>query len=148
MNTNIHISIQKEAISIPELYEFCLEPDCGAVVLFSGTARNFSEGRPNVTSLAYEAYEELAIKVLYEIAEKIFELYKGVRKVAIVHRLGLLALSESAVVVAVSSEHRNEAFEGAKYAIDTLKVKAPIWKKETWVGGEDWSDSTSMIIDT
>jgi molybdopterin synthase catalytic subunit len=70
-----------------------------------------------------------------------------VRRVAIVHRLGKLDLSESSVVVAVGSEHREEAFLGAKYAIDSLKVKAPIWKKETWSGGEDWSSVATTIID-
>ncbi len=147
MNENILISVQDEEISIPQLYEFCLEPDCGAVVVFSGTVRSFSEGRLNVTSLLYEAYTELAVKMLSEIAERVFELYQGVRKIAIVHRLGLLSLCESSVVVAVSSEHREEAFQGARFAIDTLKARAPIWKKETWSGGEDWSENASTIVD-
>ncbi len=147
VNTNILISIQEEEISISQLYDFCLEPDCGAVVVFSGTVRSFSEGRLNVTSLVYEAYTELAIKMLSEIAERVFELYQGVRKIAIVHRLGLLSLCESSVVVAVSSEHREEAFQGARFAIDTLKARAPIWKKETWSGGEDWSENASTIVD-
>ncbi|SHE37000.1 molybdopterin synthase catalytic subunit [Ferrithrix thermotolerans DSM 19514] len=146
-SSKIWVSLQDDEISVGKLYEFCLDSSCGAVVLFSGIVRDFSEGRINVTALTYEAFESLAVKKLEEIAENVFELYQGVRRVAIVHRLGKLDLSESSVVVAVGSEHRDEAFLGAKYAIDSLKVKAPIWKKETWSGGEDWSSVATTIID-
>lgn len=128
------------------IYEWCVRPDCGAVVLFSGTVRDHADGRTDVTSLEYEAYEEAVIPVFTAITAELRERHPGARRVAILHRVGELDLEESSVVVAVSSPHRPTAFDAARFAIDSLKASAPIWKKENWSGGSDWGTGAHEIV--
>ena len=113
-------------------------PASGAVVTFLGVARDHSVDRPGVRALAYEAYEEAVVRVLGEIAAAARGRWPVVERIALLHRTGELAVSDAAVVVAVSSPHRPEAFEAARFCIDTLKESAPIWKREDWDGGSDW----------
>lgn len=108
----------------------------GAVVTFLGTVRDHSEGK-KVSYLEYEAYPEMAVKKLEELTEEIKQRW-GVEDVAIIHRLGHLEVGEIAVVIAVASPHRKEAFEACQYAIDRLKALVPIWKKEAFQDGERW----------
>jgi len=131
-------AIGESELPVAEAYAWCVLPSCGAVVLFSGTARDHAEGRPGVTLLEYEAYEDQVIPRFAQIAAELRRRWPTVGRVAMLHRVGPLALGESAVVVAVSAPHRGEAFEAARYGIDTLKEAAPIWKKETWDGGSDF----------
>jgi molybdopterin synthase catalytic subunit len=108
----------------------------GAVIVFRGVARRFSRGR-DVVHLEYEAYPEMAEKVMAQIGDEI----KGrwpVSNVAIVHRTGVLEIGQASVVIAVSAPHRGEAFDAAQYAIDRLKQIVPIWKKEVWSDGSQW----------
>jgi molybdopterin synthase catalytic subunit len=126
-----------EPLDIGAIYDFVIDPGCGGIVLFSGTARDHAAGRPGVSALAYEAYEAHVVPRLVAIGEHIAATWPA-RKVAIVHRIGPVALGESSVVVAVATPHRPEAFEAARYGIDTLKATVPIWKSETWDGGTDW----------
>ena len=108
----------------------------GAVIVFRGVARRRSRGR-DVVHLEYEAYPEMAEKVLAQIGDEI----KGrwpVSRVAIVHRTGVLEIGQASVVIAVSAPHRGEAFEATRYAIDRLKEVVPIWKKEVWSDGSQW----------
>ena len=112
--------------------------DCGAVVLFSGTARDHSAGRSGVHRLEYEAYEEHVVVRLGAIAAAIRERWPTTGRIALLHRVGEVGIGESAVVVAVSSPHRGTAFEAARYGIDALKETVPIWKREAWDGGESW----------
>jgi molybdopterin synthase catalytic subunit len=118
--------------------QWALLPSCGAVVVFSGTVRDHAEDRPGVDELEYEAYESQVEPRLARIAGKARQDWPGVGRVVIWHRIGTLAVGESSVVVAVSSAHRGEAFEAARYCIDTVKSTVPIWKRERWEGGEDW----------
>ena len=113
-----------------------LKDENGGVVTFLGTVRNSFEGKP-VRYLEYEAYPEMALKKMEELAEEIQAKW-GIDDVAITHRLGHLEIGEIAVVIAVASPHRKEAFEACEYAIDRLKETVPIWKKEAFAGGERW----------
>jgi molybdopterin synthase catalytic subunit len=112
-------------------------PDCGAVVTFLGTVRDHADGRPGVTELEYEAYEEHVVGALDAIIAEARRRWT-LGRVALLHRTGRLLPTDCSVVVTVSSGHRGEAFEAARFCIDTLKATVPIWKSETWVGGTDW----------
>jgi molybdopterin synthase catalytic subunit len=108
----------------------------GAVIVFRGVARRFSRGR-DVVHLEYEAYPEMAEKVMAQIGDEIKQRWT-VSEVAIVHRTGVLEIGQASVVIAIAAPHRGEAFEAAQYAIDRLKQIVPIWKKEVWSDGSQW----------
>lgn len=120
-------------------------PAAGAVVSFLGVVRECSDGRSGVVGLGYEAYEAEAVRVLTEIAAEARRRWPDVARIALLHRTGELALSEPSVAVVVSSPHRVEAFEAARYCIDTLKESAPIWKREHWSEGSDWARADQPI---
>jgi molybdopterin synthase catalytic subunit len=111
-------------------------PADGAVCLFLGVVRNENGGRP-VRHLEYEAYEDMALPMMEEIARETRGRWP-VTEVAIVHRLGRLEIGEPSVAVAVAAPHRGAAFEACRYAIDTLKATVPIWKKEFYADGAVW----------
>ncbi len=113
-------------------------PSCGAAVVFSGTARDHSEGRDEVDRLEYEAYEEQGLPRLSAIIDAARAEWPDIGRMALIHRIGYVPVTESAVVVAVSSPHRATSFEAARFGIDTLKSTVPIWKKERWADGESW----------
>jgi molybdopterin synthase catalytic subunit len=113
---------------------------CGAVVCFTGVVRDHSEGRTGVTGLTYEAYEDEATRRLAEVAAEARRNWPMIGRLALLHRVGELALSEASVVVVASAPHRAEAFEAARFCIDTLKETVPIWKREHWSGGSDWAE--------
>jgi len=112
----------------------------GAIVSFVGVVREHSEGRAGVRGLTYEAYEEEATRRLTDIADELRRRWPDVERVALLHRVGDLALSEPSVAVVVSAPHRADAFEAARFGIDTLKETVPIWKREHWDGGSEWAD--------
>ncbi|MBD2353552.1 molybdenum cofactor biosynthesis protein MoaE [Tolypothrix sp. FACHB-123] len=128
-------------LSMEEIYTKANDPANGAVVVMSGMVRNQTDGKP-VVSLEYQAYEPMALRVFAQIAAEIRSLWPDVNRVAIHHRIGRLQVGEISVLVAVGCPHRSEAFEACRYAIDTLKHNAPIWKKEH---GEDGSSSWVSI---
>ena len=132
------VALTETPISASAAHDWAIRPDCGAVVLFTGTVRDHAEGRPEVTRLEYEAYAEQVEPKLAEIAEAARGRWPDIGRVALIHRVGALELTDVAVVVVVSAPHRGEAFEAAKWCIDTLKATVPIWKKEHWRDGEDW----------
>lgn len=115
-----------------------IQPDCGAIVTFCGTARDHSQGRSDVRLLEYEAYAEQVVPRLTALVADMRVRWPDLGRVALLHRVGSLAVTEAAVVVAVSTPHRESAFEAARYGIDTLKSTVPIWKKEAWANGESW----------
>lgn len=116
-------------LAIAEIYSLADDPANGAIVVMSGTVRNQTKGEP-VESLEYQAYEPMAIAVFQSIAAEIRAQWQDVNRVVIHHRVGHLKIGEISVLVAVGCPHRAEAFEACRYAIDTLKHNAPIWKKE------------------
>ena len=111
-------------------------PGSGAVVSFAGVVREHSEGRPGVRGITYEAYEEEAARRLAEIAAELRRRWPDVERVALLHRVGDLALSEPSVIVVVSAPHRAEAFEACRHGIERTKGDVPIWKKESLTAGE------------
>ena len=124
-----------------------VRPDCGAVVVFSGTARDHSEGRPGVDRLEYEAYEEQVVPRLAAIAAAARQRWPELGRVALLHRIGEVPVGESAVVVAVSAPHRGSAFDAARFGIDTLKATVPIWKREDWDGGSSWGLEPQHLVE-
>lgn len=113
-------------------------PDAGGVVSFVGNVRNKARGH-SIQYLEYEAYPEMAEREMEKIATEARQKWPGTR-VAIAHRIGHLEIGDAAVVVVAVSPHRAEAFEACRFAIDTLKVTVPIWKKEMATDGEYWVD--------
>jgi len=113
-------------------------PADGALCLFVGVVRNENRGRA-VVRLEYEAYEEMALPLMQEIAAETKQRFP-VTLVRMVHRLGRLEIGEPSVAVAVASPHRDEAFQACRFAIDTLKAQVPIWKKELYADGSAWLD--------
>ena len=111
-------------------------PADGALCLFMGVVRNENRGR-RVERLEYEAYEDMALPLMEEIATETRRRFP-VTEVRLVHRLGCLEIGEASVAVAVASPHRGEAFSACRFAIDTLKARVPIWKKEHYADGTAW----------
>jgi molybdopterin synthase catalytic subunit len=132
------VGLSDEPLPVGRATDWVVLPRCGAVVVFSGTARDHAEGRAGVSTLTYEAYEEQAVPRLHAVADEVFARWPDAGRVALLHRTGDLAIGDSAVVVAVSTAHRAEAFEAARYAIDAVKATVPIWKKERWEAGSSW----------
>jgi molybdopterin synthase catalytic subunit len=108
----------------------------GAIATFTGTTRRQSRGR-DVVHLDYEAYEGMAEQVMAEIAAELEERY-DLSSIAIHHRIGRVGIGETSVVIAVSAPHRADALAACRDAIDTLKERVPLWKKEVYEGGEEW----------
>ncbi len=135
--------ITSSPIDIQKILARVKDPSAGGTVLFIGTVRNVNRGR-RVHGLEYEAYVKMAEKRMSEI-EKEMRSKWPVKKASIVHRKGRLRVGDVSVVVAVSAEHREEAFEASRFAIDALKRTVPIWKKETGPGGSrSWVEGTSI----
>jgi molybdopterin synthase catalytic subunit len=110
--------------------------ESGAVALFYGVVRNENMGR-NVRYLEYDAYPEMAIKKMEEVAAEARAKF-AVTGIGVLHRIGRLEIGETSLLVAVSSAHRAEAFDACHYAVDRIKQVVPIWKKEVWDDGEEW----------
>ena len=113
------------------------DPGAGGIVIFSGVVRNETGGRP-VKFLEYEAHAPMAEVKMREIGESLRARWSGVKRVAMLHRIGRLEIGEASVLIAVSAAHRGDAFEACRYAIDTLKRIVPVWKKEHFEDGEVW----------
>ncbi len=134
-----HFAIRFAPLSLNEVYGLADDAANGAIVVMSGMVRNNTDGKA-VVALEYQAYEPMALRVFQKIAAEIRSTWADVTHVVIHHRVGKLQIGEISVLVAVGCPHRSEAFAACKYAIDTLKHNAPIWKKEHWADG-----STSWV---
>jgi MoaE-MoaD fusion protein len=113
------------------------DPGAGGIVIFSGVVRNETGGRP-VKFLEYEAHAPMAEAKMREIGVTVRTRWPGVKRLAMLHRVGRLEIGEASVLIAVAAAHRGEAFEACQYAIDTLKRIVPVWKKEHFEDGEVW----------
>jgi len=133
------VALTDEPLPAEAVARWATVPEAGAVVTFAGVVRDHAEGRPGVVAMTYEAYEGPAVRALTEIAAEIRRRWPDIARVALLHRVGDLRLSEASVLAVVSAPHRGVAFEAAAFAIDTLKQSAPIWKQEHWSGGSDWA---------
>jgi len=128
--------LSDEPLSLDRVVDEVRSADAGAIATFTGTTRVHSRGR-TVTHLDYEAYEGMAERVMAEIAEKLLERY-ALTAIAIHHRIGRVGIGETSVVIAVSAPHRGDALAACRDAIDELKERVPLWKKEVYAGGEEW----------
>ena len=135
------IAVSRSPLPVAEAMAWAVTPGCGAVVTFAGTVRDHSPGRQQVRLLEYEAYDEQAIDRLAAIAAEARRRWPRIGRIALLHRTGALEVTETAVVVVLSTPNRPDAFAAARYCIDTLKATVPIWKRETWEGGSEWGDS-------
>jgi molybdopterin synthase catalytic subunit len=134
MREDLLVRVTDETIGANEAVAFVADPAAGGTCVFLGTVRDHSEaGR--VTGLTYEAWDELAVRRLEELGVELFATWP-LRKVALLHRTGELAIGDVSVVVACSAAHRAQAFEACRHGIERLKEDVPIWKKEALVSGE------------
>ncbi len=132
--------ITTAAIDAPALEAAVSWPGAGAVLTFQGVTRDNFKGQP-VTGLHYEAYAPMAVAKMAEIAAEIDVRWPGTR-VAMSHRIGELAVGEVSVVISIATPHRGEAYAASRYAIDELKARVPIWKKEHYADGQaDWKEN-------
>jgi molybdopterin synthase catalytic subunit len=125
-----------QAIDLQELVRFVSDPEAGAIATFIGTTRNHNDGR-KVIALDYDGYPEMAEKELARIGAAARKQWR-ICRMAIVHRLGPVQITEASVMIAVSSGHREAAFAACRFAIEEIKKTVPIWKKEVFEGGEVW----------
>lgn len=130
------VALSDSDLPVGEALAWASTPSCGGVVLFCGTVRDHAEGRAGVTGLTYEAYEEQARRKMEAVVAAARERVPDLGRVAVLHRTGDLGVGDVAVCVVASAPHRAEAFEAARFCIDTVKETVPIWKQEHWGDGE------------
>lgn len=135
---SIRVRVGAEPIDPGRLFKEVARPDSGATVVFTGTVRDHSPGKEGVSHLEYEVYAEMVEPKIEEIVAEAASRWPVLHAV-VEHREGTVRLGEVSVAVAVSCAHRADAFDAARFIIDELKVRAPIWKKEFWPGGSEWS---------
>jgi len=139
------IAVTSEPLPVEAATAWATTEQSGAVVVFLGVVRNQSEGRDGVRGITYEAYEEEAASRLGAVAAEARRRWPVIERLALLHRVGDLALSEASVAVVASSPHRPEAFDAARFCIDTLKETVPIWKREHWADGSDWATTAHPV---
>ena len=128
-------------IDLQALVDCVTDPEAGAIATFIGTTRNNNQGR-KVIALDYEAYPEMAEKELARLGEEAKRKWQ-ICRIAIVHRIGPVQITEPSVIIAVSAAHREAAFAACRFAIEEIKKTVPIWKKEVYEGGEIWIGTQS-----
>jgi len=128
--------VTDKPIDLKELVDYVSDPEAGAIASFIGTTRNNNEGR-KVIALDYDGYSEMAEKELARIGADARTKWP-ICRMAIVHRLGPVQITEASVIIAVSAGHRDAAFAACRFAIEEIKKTVPIWKKEVYEGGEIW----------
>jgi molybdopterin synthase catalytic subunit len=141
------VGLSAAPLPVAEATAWAVRPDCGGLVLFSGTARDNAEGRPGIENLEYEAYESHVVPRLQAVADEARVRWSQLGRLALLHRVGVLEVGDSAVVVVATAPHREEAFAAARFCIDALKRSVPIWKKETWADGSSWGLEAQHIVD-
>jgi MoaE-MoaD fusion protein len=134
--------ITREPITAQELANLLKAPDAGAVVVFEGVVRNHSHGRKTLY-LEYEAYTSMAFRIMKEIGDSARRQFP-IGRIGMFHRVGRVEIGETSVAIVVTSAHRRTAFEACRYAIDELKRKVPIWKKEHFEEGAAWAEGEQL----
>ncbi|MCB0519311.1 MAG: molybdenum cofactor biosynthesis protein MoaE [Lewinellaceae bacterium] len=132
----LEIKLFERPLDAKHCIDFVSEGGVGAINVFIGSVRDHTQGK-RVVRLEYEAYAPMAIAEMEKIARQAVAQF-GALKIAVHHRVGTLEIGEAAVVIAVSTPHRQASFEACQYIIDTLKQTVPIWKKEIFEDGEIW----------
>jgi len=128
--------LSEEPLSLDRVVDEVRSDEAGAIATFTGTTREHSRGR-DVVRLDYEAYEGMAEQVMAEIADALHARY-SLTAVAIHHRIGTVGVGETSVAIAVSAPHRADALAACRDAIDELKERVPLWKKEVYADGAQW----------
>lgn len=128
--------IIERPINSMEAIEFTRDPGCGALSLFEGNIRNQNKGQ-TVVGFYYEAYDALFHKIIAQILGEIQSRW-DVRRMAVIQRIGNIDVGEVGIVIAVSSPHRRDSLDGLNYAIEEFKRRAPVWKKESTLNGDEW----------
>jgi molybdopterin converting factor subunit 1 len=134
--------LSRAPLSLDDVVREVASDEAGAIATFVGTTRARSRGR-EVIRLEYEAYEGMAEEAMAAIGAQLRDRY-ALCAIAIHHRTGVVSVGESSVVIAVSAPHRGDALAACRDAIDELKVSVPLWKKEIYVGGEQWVGSEAQ----
>jgi molybdopterin synthase catalytic subunit len=137
----IRVTVGDQPIDVTAMLNEVARPGSGATVVFLGTVRDHSEAHTSVTHLEYEVHPELVEPKIGEIVDEAIERWPILGTV-VEHRSGIVNLGEASVAVVVSTAHRDDAFAAARFIIDELKTRAPIWKKEHWPGGSEWSQGS------
>jgi molybdopterin synthase catalytic subunit len=127
------IEILSRPLEIPKYQRLLDDASCGGQCVFEGRVRTHNEGR-EVLALAYECYEPMALRQMAELRNLALERFK-LGKAVLAHRIGAVPIGEAAVWIGVASAHREEAFSACRFLIDEVKLKVPIWKKETYHSG-------------
>ena len=133
--------VTDQPLILQELIDFVSDPEAGAIATFIGTTRNNNDGR-KVIALDYEAYPAMAEKELLRLGQAAKTQWP-ICRMAIVHRIGPVQITQPSVMIAVSAAHRDAAFAACRFAIEEIKRTVPIWKKEVYEGGEIWIGSQS-----
>lgn len=139
MSSRILACISPVPLSIDDAVRFVSGPEIGGLVTFIGTARTKSSVHAErvVERLEYEAYVPMAESMLTTIAEEILAAFE-IDRIALMHRTGTVLIGESAIVTAVSARHRAPAFDACRAAVDAVKQRLPVWKKEVYRDGSEW----------
>lgn len=138
-----HIKLTHEKLDPTEISELCAHESCGAVSLFLGTTRDNFEDK-EVVKLEYEAYDEMAKKVMSKICDEIRLAWPDVKNICMYHRLGVVPVKEASVIIAISSPHRKTSLEALPFALDQLKKLVPIFKREYYKdreGSSEWKEN-------
>jgi len=136
---DLYIEITPDTLDIIKYTKLVSDPGAGAVASFIGVTRDNFDGK-QVERLEYEAYVPMALEKLLQVCEEACIKW-DLKKVAMAHRTGVVAVGEASVIIVASSAHRKEALEAVHWAIDELKATVPIWKKEVFEGGEVWKEN-------
>jgi molybdopterin synthase catalytic subunit len=139
------ISITECPIDVFKVLMEVQDRSAGAMTVFTGSIRDHND-KGTVSELYYEAYKEMAEEILAEIENEVIKRWH-VKKFIAIHRTGNLKVSDISVAVAVSSEHRKEAFKACRYGIESIKSRVPIWKKEVSELGALWTDGVLVKDD-
>ena len=140
MTASSSVLISAEQLNLQTCYDFVKDPSCGGISLFVGTVRNQTKSK-EVTLLDFSTYKSMALSEMQKIANQALEDF-DIFRIAIHHAEGSLVIGDIPVIIAVSAAHRKAAFAACQFAIDTLKQTVPIWKKEHFIDGEVWVNST------
>jgi molybdopterin synthase catalytic subunit len=141
------IEVTAAPLDAGALSAWVADPACGAVVTFCGTVRDSSTGRDGVVALEYETDEPLALDRLGRVVAAARERWADLGDVVVHHRVGRVELTEPTVVVVAAAPHRDSAFAAARYLIDELKASVPIYKRDVWAGGSEWSADAAPLLD-
>lgn len=131
------VRVTNDPIDVAHIIASVEDVRSGGIAFFLGTVRDHAPGKTGVTHLEYEAYGGVVEQKIGEIVVEARQRWP-LHRVAAVHRVGSLGIGEVSVMVAASASHRKDAFPAARFLIDELKSRAPIWKKEHWSGGAEW----------